>query len=174
VATEAAIAILREKSLKRLTVAMHTIGNTVQVDPVQLPEFNHDRNYLHATQLETLANWAESVAYALVARGVPAVPSGGEPTPETETSEGTGEVQPVGDVGETALVPEAGGDEQTEVVFTPGAQLERAAQPDEAINYNALTVTQLKELAEREGIDLGGATRKDEIITAIRTADTAE
>lgn len=64
-ADKASIARMRDIALERLTTATNIISQQMGIDPAALPEFNRDRDYLHAAQLQALAAWAEGVASAL-------------------------------------------------------------------------------------------------------------
>lgn len=50
--------------------------------------------------------------------------------------------------------------------FTPDA----VAEVEKDVNIDTMTVAQLKEFAEENGIDIGGATKKQDIIDAIVAA----
>lgn len=50
--------------------------------------------------------------------------------------------------------------------FTPHA----VAEVEKDVNIDTMTVAQLKEFAEENGIDIGGATKKQDIIDAIVAA----
>lgn len=63
-ATKVAIAKMRENAMRRLTAAMETIGKSTNVETIELPTHNRDADYLQAEQLDTMANWLESVAKA--------------------------------------------------------------------------------------------------------------
>jgi hypothetical protein len=47
---------------------------------------------------------------------------------------------------------------------------DKAIEEDEGDDFDAMTVAQLKERAEADGIDLGEATKKADIIAKIRAA----
>lgn len=76
------IAIKRERAMKRLIPALQSIAAYAQVDVPDMPTFSRDRDYLHASQLDALAGWAENVAAALWAQQA-------ESTAEGQTDEHT-------------------------------------------------------------------------------------
>ncbi len=61
-ATQVAIAKMREEAMLRLKEAMTAIGQSTNVEPAVLPLHNRDAGYLQAEQLSTIANWLDSVA----------------------------------------------------------------------------------------------------------------
>jgi hypothetical protein len=54
-------AVLFNTSLNRLIEAMPKITKATGVDPVAIPTHSRDHQLLTAQQLESLANWAESL-----------------------------------------------------------------------------------------------------------------
>jgi hypothetical protein len=64
-ADTASIAIRRDQALARMKTAMERIGGKTGVQPVALPQYDPDRNYLEAWRLDVLAGYAEQVADAL-------------------------------------------------------------------------------------------------------------
>jgi hypothetical protein len=64
-ATKVSIAYQRDTALERIAQATGSISERLNVPPPVLPQFNRDRDYLHASQLEALAAWAERTASAL-------------------------------------------------------------------------------------------------------------
>lgn len=64
-ATIGAIAFKRASATERLTKALGEIGKPFEIDPPKLPTQGHDPAFVHAAQIETLADWAERLAAAL-------------------------------------------------------------------------------------------------------------
>ena len=186
-ASKAAIGIIRETAIKRLTRAMERLVEATDVEPVSLPLFR-DPAYQEAMQLDTLATWAEGVATAIV--GPEQVI---EPTIETPPAEGdTLDSMPDDEL--LTLAEEWGIDlpvepERGEVIQAirdsgllitqpteppPADQIADAPLGEVVTSYDDMTIAELRERAEARGIDLEGAKLKADIIQRLIDADIAE
>lgn len=62
------IAKLRERALIRLRGNMVDIGQMVGAEPVEMLMQSRDKAYLHAVQLNAMADWSDRVRVALLAQ----------------------------------------------------------------------------------------------------------
>ena len=147
-ASTAATAGIRDMALKRLSVAAQALAAVTGVPAPEMPQYR-DPAYQGAMQLDVLATWTEQ----LVARIAP-------PGEEAETEQ---EFDP------DELGTSEGGfmDEGNAHTWDMGDGVPSVG----SVDYEALTVAELRALAEERQIDLSGLRLKNEIIDALEAAD---
>lgn len=64
-ASKGAKAFLIDSSIKRLQANLDKASELIGVDPLVIPSFDRDPEYLMGTQLEAMANWTEALAKRL-------------------------------------------------------------------------------------------------------------